>query len=117
MQVPYFIKVACQNIYQEEEGLIAGYCDLVEKYGDNAAKIYAKAKGSSSSDTSYEDIELVDKGGRVKEVRELKVSLYDNDHDVPVLIIFANRLLKMARDFFEDLRVTDKYHSLTNFFE
>ena len=117
MQVPYFIKIACQNIYQEEEALISDYCDLVEKYGDNAAKIYSKTKGESNSDTYYEDVELVDKSANTKEIKELKVNLYDNEHDVPVLVIFANRLLKLARDFFEDLKVTDKYHSLTNFFE
>lgn len=117
MQVPYFIKIACEKIYQEEEGLIADYNALVEKYGDNAEKLYSKTKGNSSSDTYYEDVELCDRERETKEIKELKVNLYDNDHDVPVLVIFANRLMKLARDFYEDLRTTDKYHSLTNFFE
>jgi len=43
--------------------------------------------------------------------------LYDNRHAVPLLVVFANKLLKMARAFYEDIDETQKYHALSNFFE
>jgi hypothetical protein len=41
----------------------------------------------------------------------------DNLHNFPLLVIFANRLIKMARNFYEDISTTNKYHALVNFFE
>ena len=65
----------------------------------------------------YEDIFITDHKDNIKEVKELVVKLYDNKHEVPILIVFANKLMKIARDLFADIAASDKYHALSNFFE
>jgi hypothetical protein len=117
MQVPYFIKVACKRVYEEEEQMISDYCDMVEKYGDNAEKIVKKFKGDSNLETFYEETNIQNSSGKVKTSKELVVYLHNNDHRIPVLIIFANKLIKTARDLYEDIGRTNRYHSLVNFFE
>ena len=65
----------------------------------------------------YEELTITNKDRETKDIKELVVQLYDNNHDIPLLVIFANKLLKMARNFFENIRDTDRYHTLNNFFE
>ena len=45
------------------------------------------------------------------------VKLYNNQHEVPILIVFANKLMKVARDLYSDIDSSDKFHALSNFFE
>jgi len=117
MQVPHFIKIACKKIYKDEENSIIAYWKLVQKYEDNPERIFRKVKGNGQAETYHSEEEITDIEGNVKEVREFRVDLYDNNHDIPVLVIFANKLLKIARDFFENIKFTSKFHSLLNFFE
>jgi hypothetical protein len=117
MQVPYFIKIACKRVYEEEEEMIAQYCDLIDKYGDNVEKIVKKCQGEGYQETFYEEATIQDNRGKLRTSKELIVYLHDNDHNVPVLIVFANKLIKTARDLYEDINNTNKYHSLVNFFE
>jgi hypothetical protein len=117
MQVPYFIKLACIRVYEEEEDLIADYCDAIEQNGDDIEKLVGEMKNNSNIEIFYEDVEITDDKDKVKICKEMMVYIHDNNHSIPLLIIFANKLIKMARDFYEDLKLTDKYHSLINFFE
>jgi hypothetical protein len=65
----------------------------------------------------YDDKVITNHNDKEKTVRELVVELGDHKHEIPLLVIFANKLLKIARDLFEDIDENDQYHSLSNFFE
>jgi hypothetical protein len=65
----------------------------------------------------YEDITILDHKEKEKRVKELTVNLFNNNHEIPLLIIFANKLMKIARDLYEEIEVSDKFHALSNFFE
>ena len=65
----------------------------------------------------YEDISILDHKDTTKDVNELMVKLYNNNHEVPILIVFANKLMKIARDLYSDIKSSNKYHALSNFFE
>ena len=90
MQVPHFIKIACKKIYKDEEKSIIAYCKLVEKYGDNGEKIYRKSKGNVKADTYHVNVEIENKYRKIETIKEFRVDLYDNCHEIPVLIIFCN---------------------------
>ena len=117
MMVPYFIRLACKRVYEEEEELIIQYWKLTEDYPDNPDKVVKNSKGKSKTEVLYDSIKIKDHRDRVKEVDECVAYVYDNNHDIPLLVIFANKLLKLARDFYEDIDITQKYHALSNFFE
>ena len=117
MQIPYFIRLACKKVYDEEEDMIIEYCDLVEEYGENLETLMKHTSGSSKTEYFYEDIDIKDHKGKLKTSKEMTTYLHDNFHKVPLLVVFANKLMKMARDFYEDIELTNKYHSLVNFFE
>ena len=117
MIVPYFIKIACKRVYNEEEEMITEYWNLCDEFPDSPDQIILKLKGSSRVEATYETIKIKDHRDKIKEAQELIIYLYDNKHSIPLLVIFANKLLKLARDFYEDIETTQKYHALSNFFE
>ena len=117
MQIPYFIKLACKKVYEEEEEMISDYCDQLEEAGGKPDKIINLVSGSSHIETGYEDVKIINHKDREKVCSEIVAYLYDHNHNIPLLVIFANKLIKMARDFYENIDLTNKYHQLVNFFE
>ena len=117
MMVPYFIKLACKKVYQEEEDMITQYCNLCEENPDSPEKVAKKSKGNSKVEILYETVKIWDHNDRIKEIEEWTVYVYDNNNDIPILVVFANKLLKLAREFYENIQLTQKYHALSNFLE
>lgn len=97
--------------------MITKYCDLCEQYPDSPDKVVKKSKGNSRVEILYETTRIQDHNERVKEIDECIAYLYDNDNEIPILVVFANKLLKLARDFYENIETTQKYHALSNFLE
>lgn len=62
-------------------------------------------------------VSIADHNDEVKLIDEVVAKLYDNNHSVPLLVMFANKLLKLARDYFEDIRTARRQHMLSNFFQ
>jgi len=58
MMVPYFIKLACKKVYQEEEDMITQYCNLCEENPDSPEKVAKKSKGNSKVEILYETVKI-----------------------------------------------------------
>jgi hypothetical protein len=60
MQVPYFIRIACRRVYEEEEQLIVDYCDFIEENGTDLERVIKEFKNDSNVEYFYEDVDIYD---------------------------------------------------------